>query len=797
MTSHELWRTIMVGVVGLGMLLVTPALTLASSPSFDDVDSSNSHYDAIMELAKRDVVSGYENGEFGVHKQLQRNHGAILFYEALGLSDIASTEKRLSRYDDVDANDMYATKIAAVTPEIFAGSNGSFLPNADMTREQMATTIVSAFDLKDDGTNPDINLDNVNQSHRENVKILAQHDITNQLDHFRPEEAVKRGQFATFLHQSMISTDMIGDSSANDDSNEDETPEDKPNEDSDSSDEESDSGLGSSKPDNPDGDKPNEDSDSSDEESDSGSGSSKPDNPGEDKPNEGSDSSDEESDSGSGSSKPDNPGEDKPNEDSDSSDEESDSGSDASNPDNPGEDKPNEDPDSSDEESDSGSGSSKPDNPDGDKPNEDSDSSDEESDSGQEPPQPDNPAENNYTTTSYNISFSYAMSQQRYPKLDGGGQFIASDELMSYYANPNNFKKGSPEFFQFLKLSYEPGLKADTINDQILAYKGSLKGTAEAFIESGKKHDINVIYLIAHALHETGDGTSALAGGLKVGLDKNHQPQYVTSDNKDDLTDIKTTYNMFGIGAYDSCPKECGAERAYEEGWFSPSEAVIGGSRFITNGYIGQGQDTLYKMRWNPEVPGNHQYATHVEWATVQARRIEKMYDKAGLMDRFALQFEKPEYRQSPDAGQKPTGEDKFAIDESEEGETYATSSDLNIRTYPWGHVKTMLPKGTTVVVISGNSNWYKVKSDEQTGWVSGDFLEKPNPLEVVNIRTVLNVRPEPNKDTESIGHLTNGDIVSGAIGDNGDYIKKNDYYKIIYKGDEAWAHQDYLEEKG
>ncbi|TRM10636.1 SH3 domain-containing protein [Lentibacillus cibarius] len=710
MKNKRLWRTLLVGIASLGMLLMLPTLSFANK-SFPDVDKSDAHYDAIMKLAEKEIVSGYADGSFGINRELKRRHGAILFYQALGLSKIADIKERLSRYKDVDENDQYAVQIAAVTPDIFAGSGGLFLPNDEMTREQMATTLVGAFGLEDNGTNPGIHLDNVGQSHRENVKILAQHDITNQFDDFRPKEAVKRGQFATFLYQSMITSDMV---------------QEVPEEDADE-------------------DKPDE-------------------KPSEDKPD--------------GEAVPDkDPDESKPNEDKPSDDN--------SNVDKPGEDKPSVD---------------KPnkDNPDKEEPNEQPEPPEEKPDPEPEPPRPDKPAENKYTTVSYDISFNEAMERQRLPKVDGAGRFLASKELMSYYANPNNIQKDSPEFFQFLKLSYIPGVKASQINRRILADKGSLKGTADAFIEAGKKNDINVIYLIAHALHETGNGQSALSNGLKVGIDSNGRATYVTSENKDKLTKIKKTYNMFGIGAYDSCPKKCGATRAYRQGWFTPEAAVKGGAVFIDNGYIGRGQDTLYKMRWNPVSPGDHQYATHLEWASIQARKIQEMYDLAGLLDSYSLRFDIPKYADQPGVSKKPTGERRFAIDKSSQGEVYSTSSRLNLRSYPWGEVKKTLSEGTEVEVIGENGGWFKVKakSARKTGWVSSDYLTKPNPLRVVDITSSLNVRPEPNKKHSPIGKLENGDLVSGAVDSDENHIMKNDYYKIIYKGKEAWAHKDFLKEE-
>ena len=60
-----------------------------------------------------------------------------------------------------------------------------------------------------------------------------------------------------------------------------------------------------------------------------------------------------------------------------------------------------------------------------------------------------------------------------------------------------------------------------------------------------------------------------------------------------------------------------------EIGWTTPAKGIIGGAKFVRQGFISKGQNTLYRMRWNPRHPGNHQYATDVRWAQVQATTIK------------------------------------------------------------------------------------------------------------------------------------------------------------------------------
>ncbi|MBS4536833.1 hypothetical protein GOQ27_00065, partial [Clostridium sp. D2Q-11] len=76
----------------------------------------------------------------------------------------------------------------------------------------------------------------------------------------------------------------------------------------------------------------------------------------------------------------------------------------------------------------------------------------------------------------------------------------------------------------------------------------------------------------------------------------------------------------------------------------TPEEAIIGGAKFISEKYVNNptyAQDTLYKMRWNPDIPGVHQYATDIGWAYKQTAKIKELYD---LCTNYYLRFEVPKY---------------------------------------------------------------------------------------------------------------------------------------------------------
>ncbi|SMQ84321.1 Beta- N-acetylglucosaminidase [Bacillus sp. OV166] len=222
---------------------------------------------------------------------------------------------------------------------------------------------------------------------------------------------------------------------------------------------------------------------------------------------------------------------------------------------------------------------------------------------------------------------------------------------ISYYINPTNFGIGTSSYYQFLMLSEMAGADAYEVNQKILTNKGILTGKGQVFVNAGALYNINEIYLISHALLETGNGSSPLAKGVKVKkkLDSNGNPVIDPATGEEEITELASdaasydaiVYNMYGVGAFDKCPLHCGARKAFKEGWTTPDKAIVGGAEFVALNYIDKGQDTIYKMKWNPAAPGTNQYATDIGWAVKQTPNIFNLYS---LLDSYTLVFDVPKY---------------------------------------------------------------------------------------------------------------------------------------------------------
>lgn len=199
--------------------------------------------------------------------------------------------------------------------------------------------------------------------------------------------------------------------------------------------------------------------------------------------------------------------------------------------------------------------------------------------------------------------------------------------------------------FEHLRLDALAGASADEL-DVVLEGRGSLAGEGAAFVRGASEYGINEAYLMAHAFLETGNGTSELASGVEVGL-LDDAAVLVSEANRADVSDVELVYNMFGIGAADSCPLECGAIAAYEQAWTSPAKAIEGGAGWIGSGYIYNEyeQNTLYKMKWNPRMFEGHawkQYATDVAWAQKQTELIGAIYAQLEAPD---FHFDYPKFK--------------------------------------------------------------------------------------------------------------------------------------------------------
>ncbi|GLB58997.1 S-layer homology domain-containing protein [Cytobacillus sp. NCCP-133] len=210
------YRKFLAGSVSAAVVasaLVAPAASAASA-DFPDVPKGHWAYDAITTLTAKDIINGYTDGSFKPSQLLNRGQAAALFTNALGLE----IPEKLDTFKDLKSTSYFAQYAAAVEAAgVFGGyADGNFGAGDNLTREQMASVLVRAFDFEATGEAVDlIDLDKAHSSHRENIKILAQNGISvNEDKTFDPKDPVSRAHFATFLYRSMVATGMLAENPA-------------------------------------------------------------------------------------------------------------------------------------------------------------------------------------------------------------------------------------------------------------------------------------------------------------------------------------------------------------------------------------------------------------------------------------------------------------------------------------------------------------------------------------------------------------------------------------------------------
>ncbi|PHK50862.1 N-acetylglucosaminidase [Staphylococcus edaphicus] len=197
-------------------------------------------------------------------------------------------------------------------------------------------------------------------------------------------------------------------------------------------------------------------------------------------------------------------------------------------------------------------------------------------------------------------------SQQVSSKDNKTWRDASSTEIKSAM-DSSEFIESDTQKYQFLELDKYQGIDHNRIK-RMLIDNPTLLEHSDEFIKAAKDKHVNEVYLISHALLETGSAKSELASGVEI--------------------DGKKYYNFFGVGALDEDPIETGSKYAKKHGWDTPQKAISGGANFIHGHFLSnKDQNTLYSMRWNPKNPGEHQYATDIKWAESNASLMAHFYE--------------------------------------------------------------------------------------------------------------------------------------------------------------------------
>ena len=226
----------------------------------------------------------------------------------------------------------------------------------------------------------------------------------------------------------------------------------------------------------------------------------------------------------------------------------------------------------------------------------------------------------------YNMSISLRRMAEIQRSAYGN---LSVDELMRIL-NPSAY---SPYSFADLRVvSHATAAQLNAWIDSTSAGRnGALHGLGATFLSAAKQYGLNEVYLLAHAILESGWGTSSLAQGTTYHNEQIGSNRYTG-----------TYYNFYGIGAYDTNANYYGGQAAAINGWNTREKAVTGAAKWIAANYVYSGnydQQTLYAMKWDyartnaTGSRGWHQYATSTTWANSIGVLMGEFYSTYGCAD--------------------------------------------------------------------------------------------------------------------------------------------------------------------
>ncbi|MEK5231247.1 InlB B-repeat-containing protein [Lysinibacillus sp. FSL K6-0232] len=156
--------------------------------------------DMIEELAALGIIQGYEDGSFRPNAPISRMHVAVLLTRAFSLETVRTAED----FSDVPKNHPYYEAIAILQQAgIVDGANGAFLPAENMTRAQLAKVLVGVLGLTPQGTSSFKDVDSQHWS-AGYIAVLEREGIAlGDNGNFRLNEPVTRAQFVAFLYRIM------------------------------------------------------------------------------------------------------------------------------------------------------------------------------------------------------------------------------------------------------------------------------------------------------------------------------------------------------------------------------------------------------------------------------------------------------------------------------------------------------------------------------------------------------------------------------------------------------------------
>ncbi|WP_018923613.1 S-layer homology domain-containing protein [Salsuginibacillus kocurii] len=197
------------GSISLTALLAATVLTpsvSAEEHSFPDVEADYWAAEKIQQAVEKGVIEGFGDGTFRPTDSITRGAGAGILVRAL---DSSADEGFKPSFTDISENDEWFDEAAAAEAEgwITGLPDGSFAPDASLTRAQVAELLTDAFALETENPSSS-NFQDVGEDHwaHESIDTLVSLGLATGYENgeeFRPNQEVTRAEFTTFLVRAL------------------------------------------------------------------------------------------------------------------------------------------------------------------------------------------------------------------------------------------------------------------------------------------------------------------------------------------------------------------------------------------------------------------------------------------------------------------------------------------------------------------------------------------------------------------------------------------------------------------
>lgn len=137
--------------IGASLLAVSIPLSAAAAPNqlFSDVPPTKPYASAVNDLGARNIIGGYPDGTFKPGSSITRGQAAAIIAKMIKLD---TADVKNPNFKDVSTSHGFYKSIAAMAENGIIGGypDGTYKPNAPISRKHMASIIVKAFDLPRD-----------------------------------------------------------------------------------------------------------------------------------------------------------------------------------------------------------------------------------------------------------------------------------------------------------------------------------------------------------------------------------------------------------------------------------------------------------------------------------------------------------------------------------------------------------------------------------------------------------------------------------------------------------------------